>query len=100
MGSPNPLFGYSMLSSPDADHVLALSVAKGGASLLADGYLVRGELGPGEAELCFGYGVFLQLLDDLQDVAADEARRSAALPLRAALERDDGGPGPVPPADV
>ena len=26
---------------------------------------------PGEAGLCFGYGVFLQLLDDLQDVVAD-----------------------------
>jgi hypothetical protein len=59
------------LEPPDEERVLAISVAKGGASLLADGYLVRGELGPEEEELCFGYGVFLQLLDDLQDVSSD-----------------------------
>jgi hypothetical protein len=51
--------------------ILALTVAKGGASVLADGYLVRGDLRSDEAELCFGYGVFLQLLDDLQDVRTD-----------------------------
>jgi hypothetical protein len=63
----------------DAEKVLEASVAKGGASLLADGYLVQGDLGPEEAELSFGYGVFLQLLDDLQDVHADREAGHATL---------------------
>ena len=51
--------------------ILELSVAKGGASVLADGYLVAGGLSPEEVDFFFGYGVFLQLADDLQDVAED-----------------------------
>jgi hypothetical protein len=51
--------------------LLGLSVEKGGASLLADAWLVAGALQPAEAEFAFGYGVFLQLLDDLQDVRRD-----------------------------
>ncbi len=54
--------------------LLRLSVAKGGASVLADGYLVAGDLSPEEADFFFGYGVFLQLADDLQD--AEQDRRS------------------------
>ncbi len=57
----------------DARLLLAISVEKGGASVLADGYLVAGELDPHAAFFLFGYGVFLQLLDDLQDVRADRA---------------------------
>lgn len=53
--------------------LLGLSVEKGGASVLADGYLVAGALTPSEAEFAFGYGVFLQLLDDLQDAPGDLA---------------------------
>jgi hypothetical protein len=51
----------------------AISFAKGGASVLADLYLVVGEAPPAEENFAFGYGVFLQLLDDLQDVQADVA---------------------------
>ena len=54
-----------------AESLLEISVRKGGASVLADGYLAAGELSPAEEEFCFGYGVFLQFLDDLQDVTAD-----------------------------
>jgi hypothetical protein len=68
----------------DEGTLLRISVAKGGASLLADGYLVAGQLGPEEAELCFGYGVFLQLLDDLQDCRADREAGHATLFTRAA----------------
>jgi len=69
----------------DEEAALAISVAKGGASLLADGYLVRADLGPDEAELCFGYGVFLQLLDDLQDVHDDrEAGHTTRFTIAAA----------------
>ena len=48
-----------------------ISFAKGGASVLADLYLVAGNATIDQERFAFGYGVFLQLLDDLQDVTAD-----------------------------
>ncbi len=59
-------------SSPD--DILAISLEKGGTSVLADGYLVAGALAPSDEEFCFGFGTFLQLADDLQDVAEDARR--------------------------
>jgi hypothetical protein len=53
------------------DETLAISISKGGASVLADGYLAAGTLSSAEADFCFGYGVLLQLLDDLQDAKVD-----------------------------
>jgi hypothetical protein len=53
------------------DDLRAISFAKGGASVLADLYLVVGEATPAQERFAFGYGVVLQLLDDLQDVAVD-----------------------------
>lgn len=44
---------------------------KGGASVLADGYLVAGKLTKEQERALFGYGVYLQLLDDIQDVNED-----------------------------
>lgn len=44
---------------------------KGGASVLADGYLVAGELSEVQQQALFGYGIYLQLLDDIQDVKED-----------------------------
>ncbi len=44
---------------------------KGGASVLADGYLVAGRLTSEQEQALFGYGVYLQLLDDIQDVKED-----------------------------
>ena len=44
---------------------------KGGASVLADGYLVAGKLTKQEEQALFGYGVYLQLLDDIQDIKED-----------------------------
>lgn len=44
---------------------------KGGASVLADGYLVTGKMTPEQEQALFGYGVYLQLLDDIQDVKED-----------------------------
>lgn len=44
---------------------------KGGASVLADGYLVAGKLNRQQEQALFGYGVYLQLLDDIQDVKED-----------------------------
>jgi hypothetical protein len=61
---------------PEENRLLNISVEKGGASVLADGYLVAGKLSHAAAEFFFGFGVVLQLFDDLQDVTQDlEARR-------------------------
>ena len=57
--------------SPYETDILGISLAKGGSSVLADGYLVAGALSDAEAKFLFGYGVLLQLLDDLQDVGPD-----------------------------
>jgi hypothetical protein len=54
--------------------ILTISLEKGGTSVLADGYLVAGALDPADEEFCFGFGTFLQLADDLQDIAEDERR--------------------------
>ena len=51
--------------------VLGLSFAKGGASVLADGYLVRGSLNAAQREYTYGHGIFAQLLDDMEDVEQD-----------------------------
>lgn len=44
---------------------------KGGASVLADGYLVAGEMTKEQEQALFGYGIYLQLLDDIQDIKED-----------------------------
>ena len=54
--------------------ILAISFEKGGTSVLADGYLVAGRLDPDQERFCFGFGAFLQLADDLQDVEEDARR--------------------------
>ncbi len=67
--------------------ILRISVEKGGASVLADGYLVNGSLSPEEADFIFGYGVFLQLADDLQDLEQDLISGDATLFSSAAGAR-------------
>jgi hypothetical protein len=51
--------------------LLMLTLAKGGTSVLVDGYLVTGTLDENLGENLFGYGVLLQLIDDLQDLDED-----------------------------
>ncbi len=58
-------------AAPMAEDILSISLEKGGTSVLADGYLVAGALRPEDEEFCFGFGTFLQLADDLQDIAED-----------------------------
>lgn len=58
-------------ASPFELDVLGVSFEKGGASVLADGYLVSGWLNPAQANLLFGYGCFTQLMDDLEDIQSD-----------------------------
>jgi len=52
---------------------LKICLDKGGASVLADGYLVAGKLTEAQRYFLFGYGAYLQLLDDIQDVEEDYA---------------------------
>ncbi len=61
----------SCLSHTD---ILRLSFAKGGASVLADAFLVTGTLSGAERRFAFGWGVLLQLGDDLQDLESDRER--------------------------
>lgn len=68
---------------PD-DALLAISCEKGGTSVLADLYLVSGRASAPEESFAFGYGVFLQLLDDLQDVEPDLDAGHQTLFTRAA----------------
>lgn len=65
------LFLHSQATSPNPDNTLNISLEKGGTSVLADGYLVAGKLNPDQENFCFGFGTFLQLADDLQDIAED-----------------------------
>jgi hypothetical protein len=53
--------------------ILGISFEKGGSSVLADACLVNGSLTSEETSFMFGFGVLLQLLDDLQDAAADRS---------------------------
>jgi hypothetical protein len=66
------------------ERLLAISCEKGGTSVLADLYLVAGAASAEQERLAFGYGVFLQLLDDLQDVEDDCAAGHQTLFTRAA----------------
>ncbi|MGO9095362.1 MAG: hypothetical protein ACLQGV_09070 [Bryobacteraceae bacterium] len=82
------------LDRPGID-VLTLSFDKGGASVLADGYLAAGSLSPEQARFVFGWGVLLQLADDLQDVRQDRrdgmltvfTERAASQPLDEVTNR-------------
>lgn len=61
----------SLRLSREGVDVLPLSFEKGGASVLADGYLAAGTLTQEQERFVFNWGVFLQLADDLQDVQED-----------------------------
>jgi len=68
-----------LFGRPSAREVIEVSVEKGGMSVLADGYLVAGSLTPAQAECLYALGVFLQLRDDLEDVADDRRRGQATV---------------------
>jgi hypothetical protein len=58
-------------AAPGEVDVLGLSFAKGGASVLADGYLVSSSLSEAQRHYTYGHGIFAQLLDDMEDVEQD-----------------------------
>ncbi|MBN2851306.1 MAG: class 1 isoprenoid biosynthesis enzyme, partial [Clostridia bacterium] len=58
----------SSLSERD---LLMFTFYKGGTSVLADAYLIKGSLSGKHALFAYGYGIILQLADDLQDIEED-----------------------------
>ena len=77
------------LDQHDADsltdgEVMSISIEKGGSSVATDLHLVAPVVESDDERFAFGYGVFLQLLDDLQDVEVDAAARHQTLFTRAA----------------
>jgi hypothetical protein len=59
------------ISPYEGANVLDISFEKGGTAVLADGYLVAGELTPVQQDFLYGYGVFTQLMDDQEDIHQD-----------------------------
>ncbi len=53
------------------EEIRRICFEKGGTSVLADGYLVAGKLNQQKEQALYGYGVYLQLLDDIQDTKQD-----------------------------
>lgn len=70
----------------DESQLLALSIAKGAASVWADATLVAGTVDAGTLRFAVGYGFALQLLDDLQDARDDRAAGHRTL-FSTALDR-------------
>ncbi|MGD0706914.1 MAG: hypothetical protein ABSA51_00520 [Anaerolineaceae bacterium] len=60
-------------SSPYEVDVLGLVFEKGGTSVLADGYLVAGDLTEDQSRFMFAYGAYTQLMDDMEDILSDRA---------------------------
>lgn len=59
---------YSQL---DISQISKISFEKGASSVIADGYLVLGKLDTDQFDFLTGYGIVLQLADDLQDMTSD-----------------------------
>ncbi|MDF2908966.1 MAG: hypothetical protein K0R34_4287, partial [Herbinix sp.] len=53
---------------------LNISIFKGGVSVLVDRFLVNKELTPSDLHFYLGFGFFLQLADDLQDIKEDSEK--------------------------
>lgn len=72
------------------EDLLKISFFKGGTSVLADAFLVRGSMSYDEMLFSYQYGAFLQLLDDLQDKDEDAEQGNQTLFSRLKLnERAD-----------
>lgn len=72
-GQCRSLIQQNKSANPDKEKTLDISVEKGGTSVLADAYLVCGNLDAELSDLMFGFGFVLQLIDDLQDAKEDYA---------------------------
>lgn len=70
-GQCKSLIQQNKSANPSEANILNISVEKGGTSVLADAYLVCGNLDTELSDLMFGFGFILQLIDDLQDSMED-----------------------------
>jgi len=70
-GQVKSLYQQSGKVAPYERDIMGISFEKGGTSVLADGYLVKESISEADADFLFGYGIILQLADDLQDVRND-----------------------------
>lgn len=78
-------------SGQNSASILGISLEKGGTSVLADGYLSGGNLSSSQEDFCFGFGTFLQLVDDLQDCLPDkESGHRTLFSQRAGQAQLDG----------
>lgn len=74
------LYSLKQQSEPLSDDVLLrLTFDKGASSVVADGYLVLGNLTDRQLDFLVGYGIVLQLADDLQDMTIDVEAKHATL---------------------
>ncbi len=55
----------------DIRTIMDVNIEKGGTSVLADGYLIAGHPDLKQEFFCMGFGTFLQLADNLQDLKSD-----------------------------
>lgn len=69
------------LSHPFAINLLRQTFYKGGTSVLADAYLVKGTLTEEETLFAFGYGIALQLADDFEDIGTDILSSHSTMPV-------------------
>lgn len=53
------------------EEIFRICVNKGGTSVVADGYLILGNVNNDQEKFLYDYGAYLQLLDDLQDTSDD-----------------------------
>jgi len=83
-------------SSPDNVDILRLSFEKGGTSVAADACLVAGSLSPEEARVAFGWGVLLQLEDDLQDLQQDLRDGNRTIFTQAVVDARSGAQSCAP----
>jgi len=75
----NSLKLIQLKNSISENEILKICLDKGGSSVLADGLLVAGKLTEAQSYFLYGYGAYLQLLDDVQDV--DEDRNAGLMTL-------------------
>ena len=68
------------------DVLCSICIEKGGTSVVADGYLINGTLTDEQEKFCFGFGAFLQFVDDIQDVTEDSEGELTTLFTYAASE--------------
>ena len=78
-GQINSLRQQENESIPYEKDILGISIEKGGASVIADGNLIRGRMTESEEIFAYGYGFLLQLGDDLQDIKDDMSNNHITL---------------------